>query len=212
MSDRKGEGSRRRVARKMGHVVSLAMRVPARRPPWVRILAVVALGLALVVAGRVTGFTAAVSDTEVVRAWVRSAGAFGVVVFGAAFVGAQLTNVPAIVPLGFGVVFFGPVQGTLIGYAAALVGISIAFFLARGVGGQPLEDIERPFVKRLLARLDERPIRTVALVRLLLWVFPPVNYALAMSTVRYRDYIVGSSIGLIVPMSAAGAVMGWSFG
>jgi len=212
MGDRNGEGTRGRAWRKVAYVVSRAMTAPARRPLWLRIAAVVGVGLALYLAGRVSGFNAAVSEPAVVREWVRSAGALGVIVFGAAFVGAQLTNVPAIVPLGFGVVFFGPVQGTVIGYAAALVGISIAFFLARSVGGQPLEEIERPFVKRLLARLDERPIRTVALVRLMLWVFPPVNYALAMSSVKYRDYIVGSSIGLIVPMSAAGAVMGWSFG
>jgi uncharacterized membrane protein YdjX (TVP38/TMEM64 family) len=180
-----------------------------RRAPGLRILAVVALALTFYAVGRATGLTVLLRDGDLVREWVRSAGILGIVVFMAVFVAAQLTSVPAIVPLAFGVLLFGPVEGTVVGFIACLVGISVVFFMARTVGGRALGDLDRPWVKRLLVRLDERPIRTVATVRMLLWVFPPVNYALAMSRIRYRDYLVGSLIGLVLPMSAAGAVLGW---
>ncbi len=183
--------------------------------PWrpeARILAVVLAAGAFYVVGRLTGATGYLGDVARLRACVQSAGALGVLVFIGLFVGAQIISVPAIVPLGVSVVVFGVVRGTAIGFVAALVGISVVFFMARRVGGQPLTDVGRPWVRRLLTRIDERPVRTVALIRLLLWVFPPVNYALAMSPVRYRDYLLGSALGLALPMAIAGTLISQAFG
>ena len=56
-----------------------------------------------------------------------------------------------------------------------------------------------------------RPILTVALLRLFLWVAPPINYALALSTVRYRDYAAGSALGLAIPTALAAVVFGYLF-
>ena len=38
-------------------------------------------------------------------------------------------------------------------------------------------------------------MRTVIVLRLLLWIAPPLNYALAMSNIRFREYLVGSDGG-----------------
>jgi uncharacterized membrane protein YdjX (TVP38/TMEM64 family) len=40
-------------------------------------------------------------------------------------------------------------------------------------------------------------------LRLFLWLAPALNYALALSPIRYRDYLAGSAIGLVVPVGAA---------
>ena len=84
--------------------------------------------------------------------------------------------------------------------AGALVSITVSFFVIRGIGGQSLAEIERPFIRRMLSRLDARPIRTVALLRCFLWVAPALNYALAMSRLRFREYFLGSALGLLLPM------------
>jgi uncharacterized membrane protein YdjX (TVP38/TMEM64 family) len=47
----------------------------------------------------------------------------------------------------------------------------------------------------------------VALLRLVLWMAPAVNYALALSPVRYRDYAIGSAVGLAIPVAAAAAFL-----
>ncbi|MCB9621848.1 MAG: DedA family protein, partial [Sandaracinus sp.] len=56
---------------------------------------------------------------------------------------------------------------------------------------------------------ERRPVRVVALLRLILWMAPPLNYALAMSAVRFRDYVVGSALGLILPIAAAALFFDW---
>jgi uncharacterized membrane protein YdjX (TVP38/TMEM64 family) len=57
-------------------------------------------------------------------------------------------------------------------------------------------------VRRILAQLDDHPIRTVILLRLILSMSPQVNYALALSSVRPRDFFVGSAVGLFAPVFA----------
>ncbi|MGZ3441569.1 MAG: VTT domain-containing protein, partial [Polyangia bacterium] len=103
---------------------------------------------------------------------------------------------------------WGRVGGGALSYVAALVSVSLGFAVVRAIGGQPLATIERPRVRALLARLDQRPILTVALLRLFLWVAPALNYALALSSVRYRDYAIGSALGLALPMALAAALFG----
>ena len=63
-----------------------------------------------------------------------------------------------------------------------------------------------PTRRAILARLEERPIRTVALLRLFLWLAPALTYALALSRIRYRHYVAGSAIGLALPVAAAAAL------
>ena len=45
-----------------------------------------------------------------------------------------------------------------------------------------------------------RPVLTVALLRLIFQTAPPLNYALPMTAVRWRDHLVGSVLGLPVPV------------
>jgi uncharacterized membrane protein YdjX (TVP38/TMEM64 family) len=88
------------------------------------------------------------------------------------------------------------------------VSVSFGFVVVRAIGGQPLAAIKQPRVRALLDRLDRRPILTVALLRLIMWVAPALNYALALSSVRYRDFAIGSAIGLALPMALLAALFG----
>jgi uncharacterized membrane protein YdjX (TVP38/TMEM64 family) len=56
-------------------------------------------------------------------------------------------------------------------------------------------------MSRLLSRLDERPVLTVVLLRLFLWMAPQLNYALALSNIRFRSYFVGTALGLVAPIA-----------
>jgi uncharacterized membrane protein YdjX (TVP38/TMEM64 family) len=77
----------------------------------------------------------------------------------------------------------------------------VSFFIVRGVGGKPLGAVRWRFVRRILAQLDAHPLRTVIILRSILWMAPQLNYALALSNVRFRDYLVGSALGLILPLA-----------
>ena len=78
-------------------------------------------------------------------------------------------------------------------------------------GGRALSQLERPFLKRILQKLDERPIRAVLVLRMLLWLAPALNYTLAMTDLRFRDYLIGSALGLVIPVAGATLFFDWMF-
>lgn len=58
---------------------------------------------------------------------------------------------------------------------------------------------------------------TVAVLRLCFFLAPAINYMLALSSVSFKDFIVGSIAGLVVPLTVAVffidhliTYMGWS--
>jgi uncharacterized membrane protein YdjX (TVP38/TMEM64 family) len=105
--------------------------------------------------------------------------------------------VPGLVFVAAGVLAYGPRVGGLVSYGAALVSISVSFGVVRALGGRALGDT------RVMQKLDLRPVRTIAALRLFLVLSPPLNYALALSRVRFRDYLLGSALGLAPPTALA---------
>jgi len=204
---------------------------PSLAPPWkrrARVGAALGLPVLLLLVGRALGWHEHLT-IDGVRALVAGAGAWGALLFVASFCVGELVQVPGLVFVAAAVLFYGPAYGGPFAYVAALVSISVSFALVRGVAGRsPTKATEPPrahderdapdgrpegLVQRLRARmkrwmghLDARPVRTIALLRLILLFSPPLNYALALSRVRFRDYLVGSALGLLPPTVAAVAL------
>lgn len=172
-----------------------------------RVIRLVLLGVivvALVIVRYTTSFGSSLSTARV-RELVQHAGVAGVGIFLLAFAVGELLHVPGLVFVGTAAMAWGRFAGGAIAYGGALVAVTVAFFIVRGVGGQPLAEVKRAWLRAMLAQLERRPIRTVALLRLVLWLAPPVTYALALSPVRYRDYAIGSALGLALPIAVAAA-------
>jgi uncharacterized membrane protein YdjX (TVP38/TMEM64 family) len=176
-----------------------------------RLALLVALIAALWLAGWATGISGHL-DKQRVRAVVESAGAWGIVLFIAMFSLGELIHVPGLVFVAAAMLAYGKLGGAALSLAGALASVTVSFVVVRTVGGQPLAGIERPFVRRMLRRLDSKPIQSVALLRLVFWMAPFLNYALAMSAVDLRDYLLGSAIGLIVPVTVSALFFARLFG
>jgi uncharacterized membrane protein YdjX (TVP38/TMEM64 family) len=179
------------------------MDAPAPRPPrrW-RLLALAAVVVATLVVGRASGATESLS-VEGVRRAVEDAGLVGLVLFVALFAVGELLHVPGLVFVAAAVAIWGPVAGGLAASAGALVSLVTSFAVVRGVGGSHRPAPRWAFLERLLAGLERRPVATVALARAVFILSPPVTYALALSPVRFRDYLVGSALGLVAPLTVA---------
>lgn len=174
---------------------------PARR---LRLALLAVFFVASLVTVHATGLTKRI-DLEAVRQFSASAGLFGLFAFWAVFALGVLVHLPGLAFVGTASVAYGKAVGILVGYVGALGAAMTSFLLVRAAGGQPLGEVRRPWIRKVLARLESHPISTVALLRMLFFLASWLNYGCAMSPVRARDYALGSAIGL-VPQAVAGAL------
>ena len=130
---------------------------------------------------------------------IRAMGGVGAAVFVVAYVAATVLLLPgSILTLGAGFAY-GPVYGTLLVMLASNVGATLAFLLGRTV--------LRGWVARRIAgdarfsavdaAVGAQGFRVVLLLRLSpLFPFNLLNYALGLTRVRLRDYVLASLLGM----------------
>lgn len=162
------------------------------------VLLLCVIGLLLYL-GRSSGIVPKI-NVAYMQEMVRSAGPWGMGAFVLAFVVGLLLQVPGMIFIAAGILVYGKALGYWVCLMGAVVAVSSSFLLVRLVGGQALTTIDNALMKRLLNRLDEKPVRLVIVLRAIFLTAPPLNYALALSRIRFRDYLVGSLLGLVVPM------------
>lgn len=124
----------------------------------------------------------------------------GLAIFVLLFSLGNLIQIPGWIFLAAAVLALGRTLGGLATYVAAIVSCVMTFWFIRFVGGDALRQLDNQTVARILRHLDARPIRSVLLARILFQTAPPLNYALAMSGVRFRDYLIGTVLGLPLPI------------
>lgn len=160
--------------------------------------AVALLAVGLYAANNALGLTDMVS-TEALQVWMLEAGAPGVLLFVLAFAVGNLLSVPGLVFIVASLLAYGKLAGALVALLGSLAALTLNFWAVRLVGGTP-KPAPAGRAQRILRRLSERPVQTVFVLRNLMMLSPPLNYALALSSIRYRDYMVGSALGLVAPI------------
>ncbi len=176
----------------------------------IRLALLISILVTLFLVGRYTG-VAENFDAESIRELVRGAGAWGWALYIATFAGGEFIHIPGMVFVLAGILIYGQVIGFGLAWMASVVSVCFSFVVVRRLGGTPLGNVEKPWVKRILGRLNAQPIRTVVVLRLVLWLAPPLNYALALTNVRFRDYLIGSALGLIAPVAGVAILFDWLF-
>lgn len=124
----------------------------------------------------------------------------GLLLFTGLFVVGNLIQVPGWLFLVAAVVALGPLWGGLATYFAACISCSTTFWAIRWAGGDALRSFGGPLAARLFARLDARPVQSVFVLRLVFQTVPALNYALAMSGLKFRHYLLGTLAGLPLPI------------
>lgn len=126
----------------------------------------------------------------------------GLLAFVLLFALGNLIQVPGWIFLVAAVLTLGKLLGGVATYVAACLSCICTFTVIRYLGGDALRQVKGPLATRIFAWLDRRPVLSVALLRALFQTVPALNYALAMSGVSFRNYLLGTMIGLPLPIAA----------
>ncbi|HEY3301338.1 MAG TPA: VTT domain-containing protein [Methylophilaceae bacterium] len=124
----------------------------------------------------------------------------GLLLFVLLFTLGNLIQIPGWVFLAAAVLALGEWLGGLATYIAAVTACTTTFFLIRWVGGNALRQLTNPLALKALKQLDARPILSMVVLRTLLQTAPPLNYVLAISGVKFRDYLLACLFGLPLPI------------
>jgi len=125
----------------------------------------------------------------------------GLLLFVALFSLGNLIQIPGWIFLAAAVLTLGRLWGGIVTYIAAVTSCLFTFLTIRALGGDVLILLTNRVAIRILRELDAHPIGCVALLRILFQTVPALNYALAMSGIKLRSYLIGTLVGLPVPIA-----------
>jgi phospholipase D1/2 len=165
------------------------------RPGWIRVATVLIVCLVVVamwswIPSRGTW------DLDAVSAWLaphRHAW-YGLPIVVFAFI--ALSPVPVMLLIAATGIAFGPVLGPLYAMAGCLSSGSVAFAIGRWLGLRRVQELGGDRIVRLTGMLKRNGTLAVFLVRKVPAPFTLVNIVIGASTVRYRDFLVGTTLGM----------------
>jgi uncharacterized membrane protein YdjX (TVP38/TMEM64 family) len=165
-----------------------------------RLIGVIAFVLALLVLVKVTGISEHF-NLEYVHDQFESHMLLGLVIFIALFCAGNLIQIPGLIFLAAAVLSLGQFWGGVATLLAAYVSCAVTFWVFRWLGGDSLTRVSSPLMQHLLKRLHTHPVLVVFALRSLFQTSPALNVALAMSAIGIRPYLLGTLLGLPLPLA-----------
>ncbi|WP_374510752.1 TVP38/TMEM64 family protein [Niveibacterium sp.] len=93
---------------------------------------------------------------------------------------------------------FGPALGILYGICGATLGSALSFLFGRWLGQEAISRLAGPKVRYISQRLGHRGVLSSIALRLVpVAPFALVNMVAGVSTIRLRDFLFGSAIGML---------------
>jgi uncharacterized membrane protein YdjX (TVP38/TMEM64 family) len=125
----------------------------------------------------------------------------GLLLFILLFALGNLIQIPGWLFLAAAVLALGRLYGGIATYLAAIVSCVFTFLTIRYLGGNALRELDSRLAQRLLAGLDRHPLASIIALRTLFQTVPALNYSLALSGVPFRTYLLGTLLGLPLPIA-----------
>jgi uncharacterized membrane protein YdjX (TVP38/TMEM64 family) len=120
-----------------------------------------------------------------------------------AFVIASVLAVPILALIGATVVALGPALGFLCSAVGTMLAASATFGIGRLVGRRPLQRLLGPKLEALEKRVTKGGVIAIALIRKVpIAPFTFVNMLIGAVGIRYRDFILGTALGMLPGIAA----------
>jgi uncharacterized membrane protein YdjX (TVP38/TMEM64 family) len=141
------------------------------------------------------------------RAWLQDAGPWGGLLFISVYGALQPLGVRSIFFLLCAPLVWEPTYAFLLSWVGTMAASLAAFGFARFVARAWVQRRLPRGVRRLDDRLVARGFRTVTLLRLVFYTAPTLQFALGVSRVRFKQFVLGTAIG-IIPFTALITLLG----
>ena len=108
-----------------------------------------------------------------------------------------LLHMPGLLMVIVGALVYGGAAAFFYSWIGSILGTTIMFLIARYL----LRDyfrpkLERSFLKNFLGKLEANGIFFMSFLRVMVFMFPPLNWLMGAADIRVRDYVIGNMIGL----------------
>ena len=97
-----------------------------------------------------------------------------------------------------GAALFGPYWGFLYVWIAAMLGATGAFLIGRYLGREFAASLIGNRLRKYDDAIERNGFATVLYLRLVYFPFTPMNFGMGLTKVRFRDYLWGTALGILV--------------
>jgi uncharacterized membrane protein YdjX (TVP38/TMEM64 family) len=137
-------------------------------------------------------------STEALTAFLESAGIWAPLVYIITYAVGVCLFVPGTLLTGLGAAIFGAYWGFVYVWIAAMLGASGAFLIGRTLAREFASSLIGDKLKKYDDAIERNGFATVLYLRLVYFPFTPMNFGMCITKVRFKDYIFGTGLGIIV--------------
>jgi len=129
---------------------------------------------------------------------LEAAGFWAPVLFILVYIAGICLFVPGTLLTALGAALFGAYQGFVYVWIGAMLGASAAFWIGRTLGREFAASLIGDRLKRYDEAIERNGFAAVLYLRLVYFPFPPMNFGMGLTAVRFRDYLFGTGLGILV--------------
>jgi len=135
---------------------------------------------------------------EALGRFLESAGFWAPLIFILIYTAGVCLFLPGTLLTGLGAAIFGAYWGFVYVWFGAMAGASAAFFIGRTLGREFASSLIGDKLKKYDDGIERNGFATVLYLRLVYFPFTPMNFGMGLTKVHFRDYFIGTGLGIIV--------------
>jgi uncharacterized membrane protein YdjX (TVP38/TMEM64 family) len=135
---------------------------------------------------------------EALTSLVEAAGIWAPVVFMVVYAAGVCLFLPGTLLTALGAAIFGVYWGFVYVWIGAMIGAGAAFWIGRTLGREFAASLIGDRLRRYDDAIERNGFATVLYLRLIYFPFTPMNFGMGLTKVRFRDYIAGTGLGIVV--------------
>jgi uncharacterized membrane protein YdjX (TVP38/TMEM64 family) len=137
-------------------------------------------------------------SVEALERFLDAVGIWAPVVFMVIYAGGVCLFLPGTLLTGLGAAIFGAYWGFVYVWFGAMAGASIAFWIGRTLGREFAASLVGDKLKKYDDAIERNGFAAVLYLRLVYFPFTPMNFGMGLTKVHFRDYFLGTGLGIIV--------------